>query len=146
MKPNKCRDIIPPESQHLRNAQKSIEAVLIYLKGKTLFQPLSEVEPGFFELVNQLSTEHAIWPADSVHLAFALSEGCSLMISDDGDLCDKIECASSFIQSYQTKAFSQVSLPPFRAAGLKTLRSQLPKYSSTERETAFDVLKNLGLT
>ncbi|RYX84236.1 PIN domain-containing protein [bacterium] len=144
--PKRLRDYIPPETLHLSDAQSDIEQMIQDLENNCLFQVLSLPRPNAFELANRLSVQYAIWPADSIHLAFALSEACTLFISDDGDLLDKIECAASFVLSYQANEFSHISAPAFNAVGLHSCRSRLASRASAPRQTALDALLNLGFT
>lgn len=142
------RNTIPPRRAQLQAADRRVEPLLQILQTTTDFQLLPD--PGsdseeLWELVAHLARKAAIWPADSVHLALALQSGCSMLISDDGDLLDKIECCQrTLIQPYRRTAFSEIRLPIFRGHGIEQRASIVPKRKHPSREPAIQVLNSLG--
>lgn len=145
---SRIRDTIPPRRAQLQAADQRIEPFLQILQTTTNFQLLPELGSNsveLWDLVAQLARKAALWPADSIHLALALQSGCSMLISDDGDLLDKIECCQrTLIQPYRRTEFSEIRLPLFRAHGIDQRDSIIPHRRHSNREPAIQALYALG--
>lgn len=141
----KLRDNLPPDTKALEDAMSELSATLGTLSSKTQFQllqPNSEV----LALVTTLVEKAAIWPADAIHLAQALTEGCSMLITDDIGFMDKIDyCQNNVIIPYRQDTFQDVidTMPPFDCYGLDGHRRHVDK---TPRETAWQALQKANFS
>lgn len=146
---NYLRNIVPPVSAELNAATLLTNSVLANLQTTTDFAVLPQAGHdvvAFWNLATRLGHEAAIWPADSVHVALALQEGCTMLISDDNDLLDKIECCqTNLIQPYRQTEFSQISpLPAFQAHGVRQVTCNISGHTVRLHPPALQALRGLG--
>ncbi len=143
------RDTIPPIISELEAARRQLNSLLTTLQTTTSFLVLNDTNPDatqVWQLVNQIGHEAAIYPADSVHLALALKSGCSMLITDDGDFLDKIECCQeTLIRPYRESEFSYIrNLRSFDICGVRQSTSIIPSRPQSTRQGAAATLDTLG--
>ena len=143
------RDTVPPLLTELESAGRQVDALVNSLIATTLFALLNDATATLtqvWQLVGRIGREAAIYPADSVHLALALQTGCGMLVTDDGDFLDKIECCqSTLIQPYRAQEFSYIAnLPPFQFCGLQESISIIPGRAGRRRPAAKPTLDRLG--
>ncbi len=145
----KVRDTVPPFLTELENAGRQVDTLLSSLQATTSFALLNDATPNItqvWQLVGRIGREAAIYPADSVHLALALQTGCAMLVTDDADFLDKIECCrDTLIQPYRAREFSYFpNLPPFQFCGLRESTSIIPGRPQRSRPAAIRTLNGLG--
>lgn len=143
------RNNIPPMAAYLQTASTQINNELLNFQRTIDFHVWlpSVPPPAFWDLVKQLGEEAAIWPNDSLHVASAVLSGCSLFITDDKDLLNKIDyCNNSFIKTYRSKEFSQVitSLPSFTCHGFERTSRVVSGLRQVNRQSVAAALRKVG--
>jgi predicted nucleic acid-binding protein len=127
-------------------ASRDLNKVLSRFQSTTVFTLVSEGSnlADLWRLVRLIGEKSAIWPPDSVHLAHALQSGCSMFVSDDHKLLDKIDhCRHRLIVPYRREEFSFVTLPRFKA--LSVVRTPTTRSGrSAERAAALKALAAIG--
>jgi predicted nucleic acid-binding protein len=142
------RNLLPPDRPSLNTANQQVVKLLQTFQTTTRFFLLPDSTRDTlptWQLTQEIGKVAGIWPTDSIHLAFALENDCTILVTDDKDLLDKIECCqSSLIRPYRRKQFSQLNIiPPFTAYGLMPTRCRIPGRSSL-RASAMQTLNALG--
>jgi hypothetical protein len=142
------RNYLPPDRPSLNAAHRQVVALLQTLQTTTDFQlwpDQSRDAVPTYQLAMQIGREAGIWPTDSMHLALALESDCTMLVTDDRDFLDKIDCChASLIQPYRRQQFSQLqSPPPFQAHGLIPTTCRIPG-QGRRRPSAMQALITLG--
>lgn len=134
------RYLMPPDAASMTDSSSRLAETFKMLMDDASLSILPD--PGadsnsFWTLVNKLVRGGMFFPNDCVHLAFALQEGCSLILTDDYDFQEKVDyLQSSLIQPYRAQQFPYITdLPAFHACGLRNRPRQRPP-----RLTVFQVL------
>ena len=71
----------------------------------------------------RFAEEAGVWAPDSIHLAIAIDSGdCTIFVTDDGDLLDKIDsCQADFIQLTDNNNSRCYLFSPFNGYGINPL-------------------------
>lgn len=143
------RNVFPPRSTELLSAKSDLDNLLSVFSTTTRNFTILPGDLSTFQLVIRIGEETAVWPADSIHLAFALQSGCSMIVATDNDLLNKIDYyRTSFIVPIRQAVFSQIfaTLPPFQCHGLVQTRRNRGTTLPRQRLSAYDELTNMGFT
>lgn len=149
-KSKKLRDIVPPNKAALSAATKKVEALKQTLFATThdfLFLPdPSRVSMQLLQLTQELTSEAGFYPPDSIHLALALESDCSIIVTDDRNFLNKIDCCQAqLIQPYRRRRFSQLpTSPPFHAHALEPTTTKISGQRNRNRLPALQALNALG--
>ena len=146
---NNIRDIYPPRPAELEEAHTRIETVIQELHTDTdlLLWPVPQRGTAeIWDLSHKIGTTTGTWPPDSVHLAIALHSGCSLFVSDDKSLLNRIDyCSDTLINPYRAQEFTDsAGLPTFVGCGLERVDCRDLSIRRKRRMTALQVLHKQG--
>lgn len=145
-----ARYVLPPDHVALAASYAKVDNLILNtLQTTTTFQlwPGNRDTTPIWQLHKEISRQTGIWPTDSMHLAIALDSDCSMLITDDGDLLDKIDhCQNLLIQPYLQQKFSLLpTIPTFDAHAISpSPRSKIPTQPIRVSPSAIQALNALG--
>jgi len=122
------RKYFPPDVACLQEASITLAKLQVDLPQVIYFR-VDRPDYEVWDITYELARQTGIYPADSLHIATAIRWGCSMLVSTDKDLLNKIIYhRTTVIEQLLRGAFRASTPPPFEACPLKSvgLRKLIP--------------------